>query len=98
MTSADSRRIQNAFSVGRHDLTYHAAEELAEDDSDIQDVESAIRTGRVTRIEHDDRRGTRYTVVGMAERDGRRIGIVGRFTPTGRFLVITVFAITSPEI
>jgi hypothetical protein len=44
-------------------MSGHAMEEMAEDLMDIIDVESAVLNGRLTRIERDDPRGTKYVVV-----------------------------------
>jgi hypothetical protein len=72
-------------------------EEMAEDDLDIIDVEHAILNGQITRMEKSDPRGTRYVVEGLAV-DGRtRVGVVGRYTTTDRYLIITVYQITAVE-
>lgn len=42
MTTADLLRLQSAVAEGRYDLTQHAVEELADDDLDILDLESAV--------------------------------------------------------
>ena len=69
-------------------------EEMAEDDLDIEDVEQAILNGRISKIERDDPRGTRYVVEGTAANELTPVGVVGRFTTTGRYLIITVYEIT----
>jgi hypothetical protein len=74
-------------------MTHHAIEEMAEDQLDIHDVESAILSGRLTKTEKEDPRGTKYTVVGLSVDGQILIGTVGRFTGTGRYLIITVYAI-----
>ena len=72
----------------------HAVEEMAEDDLDIADVEHAVLNGRVERIERDDPRGNKYVVEGMAADGVTRVGVVGRFTGSGRYLIITTYAVT----
>lgn len=47
-------------------MTVHAAEEMAEDDLDILDIEQAVMTGRLMHIEKDDARGRKYVVEGLA--------------------------------
>lgn len=74
-------------------MTSHAMEEMAEDDLDILDIEQAILTGRVVRIERDDPRGTRYVVFGVAADQQTPVGVVGRFTSKDRYLIITVYEI-----
>ena len=78
-------------------MTVHAMEEMAEENLDILDIEHTILVGKVARIEKDDPRGTKYVVEGVA-RDGETpVGVVGRFTTARRYLIITVYEITSVE-
>jgi len=78
-------------------MTIHAMEEMAEDSLDILDIEHCILTGPVSRIEKDDPRGTKYVIEGLAVDDQTPVGIVGRFTTTDRYLIITVYEITNSE-
>ena len=74
-------------------MTVHAMEEMAEDNLDILDLEHAILDGTIVRIDKDDPRGTKYVVEGVAA-DGRTaVGVVGRFTSSDRYLIITVYEI-----
>jgi hypothetical protein len=72
-------------------------EEMAEDGLDIEDVERAILNGRIVRIEKDDPRGTKYVVEGIGSDGLTLVGIVGRFTGNERYLVITVYEISTLE-
>lgn len=74
-------------------MTAHAMEEMAEDLLDILDVESAILTGEIRRMEEDDPRGTKYVVAGLALDHRTPVGVVGRFVEGERFLIITVYEI-----
>lgn len=87
-------RVREKIQLGQYDMTAHAIEEMAEDDLDILDVEQAILTGRVTRIKKDESRRTKYVIEGTAIDQKTLVGIVGRFTSTGRYLIITVYEIT----
>jgi hypothetical protein len=78
-------------------MSAHAMEEMAEDLLTIEDIESAILSGRVSRIEKDDPRGTRYTIEGLAMDRQTLVGVVGRFTSRGVYLVITVYEVTELE-
>lgn len=73
-------------------MTAHAIEEIAEDRLDIIDRESAVLHGHITRIERDDPRGTTYVIEGRAADQHTPVGVVGRFTGTGRYLIITIYA------
>lgn len=75
-------------------MTAHAVEEMAEDALDLVDVEAALNSGDIAKIERDDPRGTRFTIHGYNADGDRQVGVVGRFTGTGRFLIITVYAVT----
>jgi len=90
-------QIQDAILSGEYDLTRHAVDEMAEDGLGIFDVESAILSGEITRTETDDPRGPRYTIIGLAEDQKTEVGVVGRFTETGVYLIITVYEVTEPE-
>ncbi len=68
-------------------------DEPAEDDLDIRGVEQAVLNGQVTRTEKSDLRGTKYTIEGNAVDQRTSVAVVGRFTNTGRYLVITVYEI-----
>ena len=90
-------RIRGAILNGEYDLTRHAIDEMAEDGLGIFDVESAILGGGITKTETDDPRGPRYTIIGLAEDQKTEVGVVGRFTETGIYLIITVYEVTEPE-
>lgn len=76
-------------------MSAHAMEEMAEDLLTIEDIESSVLSGRVSRIEKDDPRGTRYTIEGVAM--DRQTPVVGRFASSGVYLVITVYEVTELE-
>ena len=90
-------RIRASIRHVAYDITAHAIEEMAEDALDIVDVETAILNGRLVNTEHDDPRGTRYTVQGIGADGITPVGTVGRFTGTGRYLIITVYEIMEPR-
>lgn len=87
-------RIREAVRTQRYDVTKHAIDEMAEDGLDIVDLETAILNGRITKTEKDDLRGTRYTVHGVASDGVTPVGSAGRFTETGRYLIITTYMVT----
>jgi hypothetical protein len=59
-------------------------------------IEHAILSGTMTKVEHDDPRGPWYAVVGWAGDDAIEVGVVGRFTETETYLIITVYEVTRP--
>ena len=80
-------QIQALVRYGLYYLTEHALDEASMDRFDIYDVEHGILTGSVRRTW--PKEGT-VEVVGRAV-DGRPIGIVCRFTKSGKVRVITVY-------
>lgn len=89
--------IRERVRLRQHDMSAHAMEEMAEDGLDIEDVEQAILNGRIARIEKGDPRGTKYVVEGIGTDGLTPIGVVGRFTSTGRYLIITVYESSTLE-
>jgi hypothetical protein len=91
-------RIRAAIRNAAYDVTAHAIEEMAEDALAIVDVETAILNGTLVKTQRDDPRGTRYTVHGIGADGITPVGTVGRFTGTGRYLIITVYEIMEPRV
>ncbi len=77
-------------------MTVHAADEMAEDNLDILDVEHAILTGQVARRQKEDFRGTKYIIEGLAVDGVTSVGVVGRFSGE-RFLIITIYEIRNEQ-
>ena len=53
-----------------------------------------ILNGRIVRREKDDPRGTKYIVEGIATDQLTPVRVVGRFTSTGRYLIVTVYVVS----
>jgi hypothetical protein len=70
---------------------------MAEETLDLTDEETTILNGRLIKREKDEPRGTRYTVHGTGADGTTPVGTVGRFTESGRYLIITVYEVTEPE-
>ncbi|NJM87308.1 MAG: DUF4258 domain-containing protein [Cyanobacteria bacterium CRU_2_1] len=97
MPRNDIDRIREKICLRQYDMSAHAMEEMAEDLLTILDVEEAVLSGQVIRVEKDDPRGTKYVVVGTALDQQTLVGVVGRFAGTGRYLMITVYEVTELE-
>ncbi len=87
-------RIREKIRLRHYDMTAHAAEEMAEDDLNVIDVEHAVLTGRVVQIQRDDPRGTKYVLKGTATDSATVVGVVGRFLSSDQYLIVTVYKIT----
>ena len=94
MPRSTIERIREKIRLEHYDMSAHAMEEMTEDDLDILDVERAILDGSIVHSEKDDPRGTKYLIVGMAVDKQTSVGVVGRFTSTGSYLIITVYAVS----
>jgi hypothetical protein len=90
--------IREKIRLRQYDMTAHAMEEMAEDLLTILDIEEAVLSGRIIRVEKDDPRGTKYVVAGTALDQQTPVGVVGRFLSNGRYLIITVYEITELEV
>ncbi|BAY28855.1 hypothetical protein NIES2107_06870 [Nostoc carneum NIES-2107] len=97
MSRSDIDRIREKIRLQQYDMSAYAMEEMAEDMLTILDVEEAILSGQVIRVEKDDPRGTKYVLVGTALDQQTPVGVVGRFTSTERYLIITVYEVTELE-
>lgn len=97
MPRSNIERIREKIRLRQYDMSAHAMEEMAEDQLTIIDVERAVLNGRVVRIERDDPRGTKYMITGIAADQKTSVGIVGRFTSSGRYLIITIYEVTELE-
>ena len=97
MLRNDIDRIREKIRLQQYDMSAHAMEEMAEDYLTILDVEAAVLSGRVIRVEKDDPRGTKYVVMGTALDQQTPVGLVGRFASSGRYLIITVYEVTEFE-
>ena len=88
------RRMRRAIQSGRYEITFHATEEMANDDLAPEDALRIIETGGTPRPYANDPRGRRYEVAGRAL-DGRGALVVVRFLPDGTLRVITAYAARS---
>lgn len=87
-------KIRDAVRTENYDMTFHAVEEMAEDELGILDIESAVLSGKIVQRRKDDPRGIKYVIKGVGRDGSTPIGVVGRFKETGIFLIITVYVIT----
>ncbi|MFQ6047149.1 MAG: DUF4258 domain-containing protein [Gemmatimonadales bacterium] len=90
-------RIRTAVADGAYDISAHALDEMADDNLEVWDLEAAVLTGHVHERQRDDPRGVRYVLRGWAADRDTPVGVVCRFTDTGRLLIITVYRMTPPD-
>ncbi len=97
MPPKDIDRIREKIHLWQYDMSAHAMEEMAEDFLTIMDVEESVLSGQIIRVEKNDPRGTKYILVGTALDQHTPVGVVGRFSSNGRYLIITVYEVTELE-
>ena len=93
MLSRELERICNAILDGRYILTEHAYDEMANDELDVLDVESAILTGEIDKVFTMDPRGVRFVIIGHATDLETPVGVVVRFVEQDQLLISTVYEI-----
>jgi Domain of unknown function (DUF4258) len=73
-------------------ITLHADEEMDEDDLSVFDLESAVLTGEIVERQRDRlTREWKYLVNGKGI-DGDAVGVIGKLSPTGCLVIITVYS------
>lgn len=84
-------RIREKVRSGEYTLTYHAVDEMTDDDFEEEDFEEAIATGWIVRRQKDRLGRRKYTIEGAA-RDNRPLRAVCRFSDTGeKIVVLTIY-------
>ena len=74
-------------------MTTHAEEEMDNDGLTIFDVESVILTGEIVERQRDRRtREPKYLVRGETVNGARSAVVVGKFGPTDKLVIVTVYA------
>lgn len=86
-------RIRDCIRIGRYELTLHANDEMVDDDLDILDIEYSILSGQMVKVERDALQDVKYTIHGIGRISEIPIGTVGRFTASGKYRIITAYAI-----
>jgi hypothetical protein len=87
------RRLQALVRAGAYVMTLHGHEEMEADGLTVYDVEHVIMTGRIVERQRDPhRKEWKYLVQGETL-DGDRAMVVSKVGPTGKLVVVTVYAL-----
>jgi len=85
------QRFRNRIRSLDYVVTLHAEEEMDEDGLSVFDLESAVLTGEIVARQRDHKtREWKYVVNGKGL-DGSTVGVVGKLSPTGCLVIITVY-------
>jgi len=87
------RRVRDLILNGQYVVTSHAYDEMAADDLTIWDVERAVLTGSVVERQKDARTAElKYRLRGDGV-DDVAMELILRIGPTGKVIIITVYAL-----
>lgn len=86
------QRIRQKILDRNYFISWHAEDEMMDDNLERIDIEHAILKGRIDRKLTRDIRGTRYRIEGPA-RDGRITHVVCRFKEDSSLVIITAYAL-----
>lgn len=84
------QRIRQKILDKDYYISWHAEEEMLDDNLERDDVVTAILQGAIERKMTHDIRGTRYRIEGSAK-DGRTIHVICRFKEDGNLVIITAY-------
>ncbi|MGK7875582.1 MAG: DUF4258 domain-containing protein [Xenococcaceae cyanobacterium] len=86
------RSLQEKVRMQQYVMTIHAEEEMNDDGFTIYDVENGILTGRILERQKDrETDEAKYRVRGEGV-TGEEIEVVVKLSPTGKIVIITVYA------
>ncbi len=86
-------RMREKVRAKQYLVSFHARQEMLDDDLSMDDVELVFLTGKILERQRD--RATakwKYRLQGKAT-DAHPVEVVAKFSPTGKLVVITVYAL-----
>jgi hypothetical protein len=87
------RRLQALVRASEYVMTLHGHEEMEADGLTVYDVEHVILTGRIVERQRDQRRKEWKYLVEGATLAGDAARVVGKIGPTGKLIIVTVYAL-----
>jgi hypothetical protein len=84
------QRIRQKILNKDYYISWHAEDEMLDDNLERADVVNAILKGTIERKLTHDIRGTRYRIEGPAK-DGRMIHVICRFKEDSNLVIITAY-------
>ena len=87
------KQIREKISSRQYVMTIHAEEEMSEDGLAIYDIEQGILTGKILERQRDRVSAElKYRICGRTL-DGEEVEIIVKLSPTGKVVIITVYAL-----
>ena len=91
------RRICTLIRKRQYVITYHARQEMQDDNLTIYDVERGILTGNICERQRDDATAeSKYRIQGVTI-DERVVEVITKISPTGKLVVIKVYIIEQED-
>lgn len=86
------KRFRDKIRVRAYVMTVHAEEEMTDDDFTIYDIERGILTGHILERQRDSANDeSKYRIRGKTS-TGDPIELLVKLSPTGKLVIITVYA------
>ena len=87
------KQMQEKIRTRKYVMTFHAEEEMADDNLSIFDIEHAVLTGKIVERQKDkSTEEWKYIVEGKTISAGMAV-MVGKLSITGKLVIITVYKI-----
>ena len=88
-----ARQLRERVRDRQYVMTLHAEEEMEDDGLTVGDVDHALLTGQIIERQRDsETREWKYVVSGRT-RAGDAVTVVGKLSPTGKLVIITVYLV-----
>ena len=87
------KQMQEKIRTRKYVMTFHAEEEMADDNLSIFDIEHVVLTGKIVERQKDkSTKEWKYIVEGKTI-SASMAGVVGKLSITGKLVIITVYKI-----
>jgi len=87
------RQVRQLVLERRYVVTLHAYDEMAADSLTLWDVESGVLNGEVLELQRDRQSAELKYRIGGRSLDNRSLEVVAKIGPTGKLVIITVYAV-----
>ena len=87
------KQMRERIRTRQYVMTFHAEEEMADDNLSIFDIEHVVLTGKIVERQKDKKtKGWKYILEGKTISTGKAV-VVGKLSITGKLVIITVYKI-----
>jgi hypothetical protein len=87
------KQMRGRIRTRQYVMTFHAEEEMADDNLSIFDIERVVLTGKIVERQKDkNTKEWKYILEGKTISTGKAV-VVGKLSVTGKLVIITVYKI-----